>query len=186
MDKKMGNRKKLAQNISALAFSFLSLIGILVCFICAQAINRPIVWPMIAISSILFGWLVLLPVVRLWEKGIWQSLAVLSVLIFPYLILLDRLIPGTFLFPITVWAAPAGIIYLWSVYGLFTRLKRKWLAAGIASLLALPVFILINWILVGILGSAFLDSWDALTFLSIGILAVIFFGLDFRSRRKQK
>ena len=182
----MNNRIKLAQNISSVAFTSLCFIGVLVCIICDRAIFGVLTWSLIAVSSIVFGWLVLIPVVRLWEKGIWWSLAALSVFIFPYIGMLDRLIPETILFSVAVWAAPAGIVYLWTVYGLFTLLNRKWLAAGITAVLAFPVMLLLNWVLTGLLGTAFLDSWDWLTFLTIGAAAVVFFGLDFRSWKKRR
>ena len=182
----MNNRIKLAQNIASIVFSSLCFIGVLVCIICDRAVFGALSWSLIAAGSIVFGWLVLIPVVRLWEKGIWGSLAALSVFIFPYIGMLDRLIPETILFSVAVWAAPAGIVYLCAVYGLFTLLKRKWLAAGITAVLTFPVMLLLNWVLAGLLGTAFLDSWDWLTFLTIGAAAVVFFGLDFCARNKRR
>lgn len=187
MDKKAGNRKKMAQNISALVFSSLSLIGILVCFICDKAINGTLNWSLIAISAILFGWLVLIPILKFWNKGILGSLVALTILIFPFLMILDRLLGTSLLLPIGVRMAVIGMVFLWVVFALFMLLrKRRWLAAGISVLLMFPALFLINWVLMGILGGAFLDSWDALTFLSIGIVAVIFFGLDYQVVRRRK
>lgn len=187
MDKKADNRKKTAQNISAFVFSLLSLVGILVCLICDRAINGALTWSLIVISSILFGWLVLIPVIKFWNKGVLGSLAAFTILIFPYLIVLNRLLETSLLLPIGIRMAVIGIIFLWAVFAMFTLLrKRKWLAAGISVFLTFPVMFLVNWILAGILGSTFLDSWDVLTFVSIGIIGVIFFAFDFQTARKQK
>ncbi len=187
MDKKTGNRKKTAQNISVLVFSLLSLIGILVCLLCDRAINGTLHWSLIAISSILLGWIVLLPILKYWHKGLVGSLAALTVLIFPYFIALDRLLETSLLLPIGIRMAAIGVLFLWVVFAIFLLLKkRRWLAAGISVFLTFPVLLSINWTLSGILGGTFLDSWDAFTFVSIGLIGIVFLALDFQAVRKQK
>jgi len=119
----------------------LMFIAIAVCVICDRAITGTLTWSPYPVSSIVFAFLVLLPVLCRGRRGVVGMLVVLSVTIVPYLWVLNHLLGGKpLLLPIGILSAVIGLGYLWVVFALFKRLERKKLLAGaIALLLAVPV-----------------------------------------------
>jgi hypothetical protein len=81
-----------------------------------------------------------------------------------------------------------SIIYLWIIFGIINVLKnRKLIAYAISIFLALPVYYLIDVILLKILNEPLFDIWDIFSLIIIGIISIIFFILDFyQQKRKRK
>ena len=69
----------------------LSFIAILVCIICDLVILGKLTWSIITTSSIMFAWLVLIPMIKLGKKGISRSIATLSVFIIPYIYIFQNI-----------------------------------------------------------------------------------------------
>lgn len=129
-EQKTQNRTKSIPNICTGAFSLLLLVGIAVCAICDMAISHTFTWSLYPISSIIFAWLVFIPIIRFREKGICGSLIACSIFIAPYLYILNKLIGTSNLFlPISIRMAFIGVVYLWLVFILFKTLKARKLLA---------------------------------------------------------
>lgn len=186
-DKTAKSRIKSFQNIGAVTFSVLFLIGIVVCAICDIAISGAFTWSLFPISSIVFAWLVFFPVIKFGEKGVFGALVALSVAIIPFLYVLDNLVgDNALILPIGIRMAIISIVFLWGVFALFKGLKaRKLLAAAISVLLAVPVSLFINYSLSRLIGEPLMDIWDVLTFAIIVIIAGGFFAMDFAARRRR-
>lgn len=185
-DKTARNRAKSVQNICAFVFSLLLLAGIVVCAICDLAISGSFTWSLYPISSILFGWLVFFPVIKFGTKGILGTLIALSVLIFPFLFVLDRLIKvSDLILPIGIRMAVISVVLLWAVFLLFSIWKtRKLMAASISLLLVIPANIIINFTLSKIISEPFFDMWDIMVFSIIVLAAVFLFAMDTAIRKK--
>lgn len=145
----------------------LMFIAIAVCVICDRAINGRLGWSLYVISSILFAFLVLLPILCRGRRGVVGMLVVLSLTIVPYLWVLNHLLGGgPLLLPIGIVSAVIGLGYLWAVFALFHRLERRRLLAGaIALLAAVPVRLGVNMVLRWLLmrpASGIGDIWDVL------------------------
>lgn len=186
-DKSVTNRMHFVQKISAAVFTLLLLVGIVTCIICDSAISASLTWSLIPVSSIVFGWLIFFPLIRLGERGVWLSMVALSVFTIPYLLVLDRLIGSVeMLFPIGIRMSVISIAFLWIIFALFKLLRfRKMLAASISLLLAIPVSLLVNFTLSGIINEPLFDVWDAMT-CSILILAAVVLGVFDWITRKEK
>lgn len=186
-DKSVTNRMHFVQKISAAVFTLLLLVGIVTCIICDSAISASLTWSLIPVSSIVFGWLIFFPLIRLGERGVWLSMVTLSVFTIPYLLVLDRLIGSVeMLFPIGIRMSVISIAFLWIIFALFKLLRfRKMLAASISLLLAIPVSLLVNFTLSGIINEPLFDVWDAMT-CSILILAAVVLGVFDWITRKEK
>ncbi len=186
-DRTVKNKINSIQNICAIAFSILLLLGIIVCTICDIAISGTFTWSLITISSIIFIWLSFFPVIKYGRKGIVGSLIALSLLIVPFLYVLNSLIKVILLWPIGVRISLISIVYLWVVFALFKTLKsRKFIASAVSLLLATPVCVLINFTLSKIIGGPLLDIWDILTFSIIAVAVVVLFIIDFIALKKAK
>lgn len=164
--------------------SLLLFIGAVVCAICDLAISKTLTWSLIPISSIVFVWIILFPIISFGKKGICGSLIVLSISIIPYLYIVNSLIENNeMIFTIGSKMALIGIIYLWCIFALFKILKRRYRSLGISLLLTIPFCILINFILSKIIAEPIIDIWDIFTIIILIILSCIFLIID---SKKQK
>lgn len=175
------------QNICFIAFSFLLFIGILVCAICDLAISASFTWSLIPISSIIFAWLILSPVIKRGAEGIRGSMLALSILIIPYLYVLDHILrAGDLFLPIGFRISVISVVFLWVVFIIFKKIRsRKLLAAAMAFLFAIPVHILINVSLSKLISEPLIDLWDILSLSIIVITAIILFAIDSSIHKRQ-
>ncbi|MDE5819376.1 MAG: helix-turn-helix domain-containing protein [Lachnospiraceae bacterium] len=168
------------RHILTISFSALLLLGILACVICDVAISGALTWSWYPISSILFAWLVCVPIIKYGMKGIPGSLIAISLFILPFLTILSKLVGGNnLIMPIGTKTALPSIAYLWCIYFIFKKLAlRKQLAAAVSFLLAIPLHLIINFVLADILSIPFLDVWDLLSLSGILLCAIALFLTD--------
>ena len=167
------------QNILAVSFSVLLLLGIIVCSICDIAISGTFSWSLYPIAAIIFVWSVFVPLVKYGTKGILGSLVIFSVLIVPFLYVMSILVGNQLIMPIGIRISLCSIAYLWSIYLVFRKLKRrKIVAAAISFLLTIPLCVVINICLAKTLSISPFDIWDLLSFTIIAIVAIALFIID--------
>lgn len=176
-DKTVKKQKILLRNIFAAAFSAVCLVGIITCAICDLAISGKFTWSLFPISSAVFAWLVFFPMIKMQKNGILCGLISLSVLVVPYLYVLDVLVGSGSFMPIGVRMSVIGLVFLWALFFLFGKMKSKLLAGGISLLLAIPVMFIINLSLAKLLHTPQVDIWDIMAAGLIGISAGILFAL---------
>lgn len=177
---------KYAQNIGAVIFSALLLLGIITCFIVDIAISGTLTWSLIPISACVFAGIIFIPAIKYGVKGIKVSLIIFTVLIVPFLFILSHIIDsGELLLQIGIRMSVILLVYLWGIFALFKVLRaRKFMAVAISLLLAIPLSIVVNSTLSRIIDTSLFDVWDALTFVIIAVVAAIFFFLDFKFRKR--
>jgi len=187
-DKSAKNRMKSWLNLFAILFSAVLLLGIIVCIICDLAITGRLSWSLFPTSAIIYAWFVLFPMIKWDRKGIAWSLTAVSLFTIPFLYVLSILVEGVGLFMYVGGSvAPIVILYLWSVFALFRKLKgRKWLAGALSLLLTIPMCILINLLLYKILNIPVFDVWDMLDFAAVIICAIILLVADFKNFKTGK
>lgn len=184
-EKTVKSRLKNLRGIFAVSYSVLLLLGIAVCGICDMAITGTFTWSLYPISSIIFTWLVSFPIIQSGVKGIFPSMVIVSVLILPFLYVIDKLIGNDFsIMPVGVRVAVISVIFLWSIFGVFKILnKRKWLAAAVSFLIAIPICFAINFSLAKIINEPVMDVWDILTFILQAAVSLVFFLLNRREKK---
>lgn len=107
------------------------LLAAAVCWICDLALNRALTWSWIVCCSLLLAWAVLLPLLTLRHAPVLWSLTALSAAILPYLYVLGRLLGDSRVFRFGLPIAPAAALYLWGVYAVCRKhRRRRWRAAG--------------------------------------------------------
>lgn len=151
------------------------LIGIMVCLICNMAISGALTWSLIPVSSIVFAWLIAFPIVIMGKRGTIASLISLSAFIVPYLYLLSLFTKVNGVFSVGAVMAAASIVFLWVITAVFRCIDktRRFLALGIALLLAVPFLFVINILLSKRIDTPLWDVWDML---SVFILLILAFG----------
>ncbi len=79
-----------------------------------------------------------------------------------------------------------SVVYLWCVYLIFRKLKKRMIiAAAISLLLAMPLCIMINISLAKDLSVSAFDKWDLLAFAIIAMISVALFIIDHCRMHKQ-
>ena len=170
--------------ISAI-FSALCLIAVFICLICDIASNLNVTWSLYPILSIAFSFFLVFPLLFKGLKGIKLSLIALSVLIFPFLLSLSLIIKNDLILPVGMSTAAIVLIYIWVVFYLFNKLKKRKLTAfAVALFLFLPFCVVINTVLSHILSVPWFDVWDAVSMFIILITAIILLLID-RSRQNK-
>lgn len=184
-DEASRRRIKSLQNLGTILFSAVLLIGIIVCAICDMAISGGFTWSLFPISSILFAWFILFPIIRFGTKGIVGSLTALSILIIPFLYMLSLLIAhSSLIMPIGIRMSAIALIFLWIIWGIFKmRSTRKLFASAITLLLVIPFNLFINLTLSKMIDEPIIDIWDIMNSAIFITAAIFFFALDIRARK---
>jgi len=127
-----------------LAFSLTCFIAIGACVIVNIAMTRQITWSARSVLSIIFGWIVLSPIV-VKKYGLTLSLCAATLFVFPFMYFLEKITAVNDWFaPLGLPAAITGLIAIWLLYFLFRFIRISlWfkLAASvyIAGVIANPV-----------------------------------------------
>ena len=134
------NRRSVAKR--ALSFSTLAFLGIFVCLVCDLAVSGAFTWSVPAVGCVLFGWLVLLPVVRSGLGGTVRTLLLCTVLILPLLYLLNCLTP------VSLKITALSALFVWTLFFSLKLLNEHLLlCAGVTALLAAGLHIAIQLVL---------------------------------------
>lgn len=184
-EKTVGNRVKSLQDLCAWVFSLLLFGGVFTCVVCDVAITGGLSWSLYPISAIIFTWLVFFPVVKFGKKGIVGTLIALSVLIIPFLYVIDVLVKSSdLILPVGMRMAVLSVAYLWGVYGVFRKCKKRRLfAVGLIFLLAIPIDILINISLAKMISLPIMTKGDVVEVFLLAVFAIVFFLLDRRNEK---
>ena len=179
-------RMRYIQNIGAVIFAGLLLLGILTCAIVDIAISGALSWSLIAISACVFAGLVFIPSIKYGARGITATLIIFTVFVVPFLFVLSLLIDsGGLLLPIGSSMSVVAIIYFWGTVVIFRKLRaRKFMAIAVSLLLTIPFSLVINYLLLRILETPLFDIWDALSLATVVVVAVVFIVLDYYWRKR--
>ncbi len=174
--KKAGNNRL----VLTMVISAISLLAVIVCIICNYAIEGNLSWALFPISSIIFVLLVTMPLILWIKKRTIMSLTMFSVLIVPFLFVLEKIIGAQgLLMPVGMRVSAIAVIYLWLIFFLFSNSKvYKYVSTAIALFAGLPVTWGINTVVSKFTGQPATDIWDVLTYSILGIsgIAVFIFG----------
>lgn len=116
-------------------FSLLCFVAIVVCFICNIVISKSFIWARYPMLSILYGWLIISPLLLAAKHKIISSLVAMSIVTIPFLYFFEKLTPfkGWF-YELSLPIAITGIIAVWITYFFLRFLKINiWyrLSAGV-------------------------------------------------------
>lgn len=164
------------QSVFTRVFSIAMFLSLVLCLIIDVATSQGVSWSLYPISSIVLTWCILMPLFKYGKKGLWISLVSLSLLIIPFLYIINRLVGHyPLIMPIGIKVSLISIVYLWSLYFIFKKMKeRKMMAASLSLLFAIPLHLVINFIVSHYLLEPILDIWDLFSF-GILIIGAIFF-----------
>lgn len=166
-------------------FTGILLLGLITCIICDLAISQTFTWSLYPIAAIVFSWLVTMPLLVLPKNGDLLSLGILTLLILPFFWILNSIMGGIpHLLEIAVPVSLLSLCFLWILCLLFHKCKSKLIAAGASALLAIPLAFFINLCLMNILHEPVIDVWDFFSYVSLLLLALVFFVLHNQKKKK--
>ena len=161
----VSKRRKLGLSKAVLALvTLLGVIAMAVCMICDFSINGTFTWVVYPVSSILFGWLVLAPL--LYFQGARVTLALCSASLFlpPFLAVLAHSAGGGWFFPVALPCALAGLAWCWLVWLCYVGFGRsRRVTAGVGVLLLPLVNLTVELALWRFTGFLDLNFWDLLS-----------------------
>lgn len=164
-------------------FSAVMLLGIAVCVICDLGSSGALTWSLFPISSVIFAWAAVFPIIAFQRKGVLISLCSFTALLIPFIWVISRLTGVGMVFSAGWRISAAVIVYLWAVYGIFgIWSKRKHLAAGSSLIGAILLCITINLIVSDLFSEHPVDIWDILAYGAMGISAAVCFACDKKER----
>ncbi len=175
-----------AGGILKLLLSVAFALGIAVCVICDLAISRGLTWSLYPISSIIFAWLVIMPMLHFENNKVAMSLVSLSVFILPFLFCIER-IYGTikWVLPLGIPITAVSLIYLWIVFGLFAKTRiNRFNIFGIALLMGIPMNLIMDVIVSRFTENTVLDAWDGISYGILVIVALCLFVGGFIRKRQ--
>ncbi|MCI8863101.1 MAG: helix-turn-helix domain-containing protein [Lachnospiraceae bacterium] len=160
----------------------------IVCLICNFAVSGELSWSRIVLASLIAAWGILTPLFRAQKKRICKSLLALSLMIFPYLAVLNVLLQVPLLRTMGMCIAIAALLGIWGLYGILTHVwsRKKYFALSLICFLMFAEEYGINRIIDEYIKRTHIEqSFNQLNALIILILAVSFLGISyFRERRK--
>lgn len=171
------NNKASVDFITKTVVSLTCFLGILICIICNLSITGKLTWSLYPMTSILFLWLMIIPLFQFKRNKFRIALVSFSIFIIPFLWILNKIIGGTTLMlSLGIPVSLIAILYMWVIYFLFlTRKTEKWMTASVSILLGIPVGIIISTIISKFLNQPIIDVWDLLSYGILIMISIIIF-----------
>jgi len=92
-------------------------IAVFVCIVCNMAVTNTIGWLVYPVCSLLFAWLVFMPLLYYKKKGIKLSFGIITALTLPFLLIIEQMGGGQGWFiPLGFPIAVSGIIFMWALF----------------------------------------------------------------------
>ena len=164
--------------------SLICFLGIFICMICDIAISSRFTWSLYSTTAISFAWLIIIPFFQFQKNKVFMSLVSLSTFIIPFLFILNKIIGDSkFMLTLGILVSLIVIIYMWGIYILLSIKKAEKLSiVSISILLAIPVCLLINFVVAKFTNHSIIDMWDILSCGLLGLVSIILF---FIAKKKQ-
>lgn len=180
----MTNNKK-AQNIIKFILTMLSVLAILVCVICDLAIAKALTWSLYPLVSIVFAWLVVMPLFSFKDNKITISLTSLCIFIIPFLFCIEQISRTTgWLLPLGIPISIASSVWLWLIFYLFKKMENKWYASSVTLVMFLGLRMIINAVASRFLSEPFFDVWDVISNGIVAVVVIILFTVGSSRNRK--
>lgn len=177
-----------ANCVAFTVISIIFLIAIFVCVLCNVIISGKLDWSLYVVGSEVVTWIFIAPLLLKKKHGLILSLILFTILILPFLQLIDYLVPKhNLVFPFAFPIVAISIVSIWLCVLLFTytRIKRLYLI----SLSFIVIGVIDNLLLNNFVQSYFnhLSNENIsvpITALSFGFIAIILFIIALRKNSK--
>lgn len=186
------NFKKLSA-FALIGISFLFLIAAVVCLICDYAINNSLTWSPIPIVSLIFTFSIVFPLLYCKTKRIRKSLIVLTLLILPFLYILEKaisLVTDHAEMLMTIGLAPTilGAALLWALYIIFTvkNPRNYWFRGAVGAVVTGIFSVAINFSVNAALGHQQRDNILDSAINLAGTILITFLFLALGIAKKQR
>ncbi len=158
------SKKGIALMVVTLTF----LLAVFVCSLCDFVITGGFGWSLYVTGSVVLAWCIIAPLLYGEKLRFVLALAALTVLIFPFLALVQWVSGSAgWLIPLGLPASLAGIAYLWVIVSLFTFTRiNRWFIAAVGAFLAPLLDVFIDSTITGLMGKSVRDPSALLTLIA--------------------
>ncbi|WP_049660428.1 helix-turn-helix domain-containing protein [Bacillus sp. FJAT-27231] len=176
-NKVTSNKRKSVDLIAKMTITVICLLSILVCMICDVAVSGHLTWSRYPVASMIFVWLIIVPLFHFKRNKVRKALFSLSIFITPFLFALNQIMGGTkLLLPLGIPLSLIVVCYIWGIYLLFTTEKMtRWTLASISIVTGIPLGITIDSVISKFVNQPIMDVWDLLSYGMLVIAAMITF-----------
>ena len=167
-------------NYIFLGVTFSLIISMIICLICDYVLYDSFSWSLVVSASCILSWFIILPLFKSKRDKVKSVIISITLSIIPYLLVLSILLKNNLIFSLGSIVAILGVIYIWILYYLYTKMKhKKFKATGMAFLLLIPLSFSINHIANYFIGPDPFEVFNAIinTFSAI-IIALICFKIS--------
>lgn len=185
-DKVTAGHKVTISNMVKAIISFVFLLAIFICVICDFAVTKTFSWSIYPVSSLIFAWTIIIPLIHFKKHKYTISLVSISVLTIPFLYIIEQSCGVTgWVLTIGIPTSLIALAYLWIVCCLYTYTKiNKWFVSSIAMFLGLILSVGINYIIAKAILEPIIDVWDIFSSFIIIIVAIVFLIIGYISKKK--
>ena len=171
---------KIKNKLISIIFSLISLLSIIICLIIDIVINHQLSWSLIVLFSILFCWLLFIPILIFSkQKRIIFVLISLTIFILPYFLILSFLLHNFNIIKIGGISSFITLLYLWGTYIIYRKLAgHGFKGAGFELLLTAFFSLSINIVISLIISSNTLNIFDIICIVILLIFSIICFIYD--------
>ncbi len=171
---------KIKNKLISIIFSLISLLSIIICLIIDIVINHQLSWSLIVLFSILFCWLLFIPILIFSkQKRIIFVLISLTIFILPYFLILSFLLHNFNIIKIGGISSFITLLYLWGTYIIYRKLVgHGFKGAGFELLLTVFFSLSINIVISLIISSNTLNIFDIICIVILLIFSIICFIYD--------
>ena len=157
--------------------SAMFILAIVTCFICELAIDKKLNWSLYVLCSCIFTWMVVSPAMLFKRRKFPMAMAVITVLLLPYLMLIARITPnGNWFYPLALPIGLIGIAALWVVYLFIRHINiNRWYKSSALVTMGTILYIVINIFANIYLDEHLLTISDIISILACGTVAVLLY-----------
>lgn len=152
-----------------------SITAIGICMICDFSLNKRFTWVIFPVASIVFGWLVLAPLLYFRRYRFTMALISTSIFILPFLFLVAQGLKGDWFFPVALPCALASLALAWVAFLCQIAWKNWWRTAALFVLLAPLLNLTIEFSLWRYTGTSEISAWNLFSAVVCLIAAVLLF-----------
>lgn len=149
-------------------------VAIFVCGLIDILVTNSFSWSIYPISSIVYLWIILIPIMRNQKKKYFMSMFLMSVFITPYLYIIS-VNSGTseWFWRMGIPIVSVALLYIWSVWLAFKKMSNRYYSATIAVGLIAPLDVSIEFF-IRQAPISIIDHWDILIIICSMMGASIF------------
>lgn len=164
--------------------------SIVVCSIIDFALTKSFTWSLYPITSVIFVWIAVFPLLYFKKHQLIFSLCSFSIFLLPFLFILKKVLnlQTDWFMPLAFPVSLILVLLLWIIFFLYKFTKfNRWKLSSVIVLFIIPLELIINYIIENFVETEkIIDIWDILVFAIVIAVSAVFYALGQKNSKKHK